>query len=606
MIDNNLRITGLASGIDTEEMINSLMKAERVKLDRVEQDKQILVWKQEMYNDINKDFANFILDTRKDFGLTSVSYTGAYISNSLDTLTWINTASSSNENAVGVSAQASAMPGTYDLNVTQLAKGVSLASSGEVELKNEGKNILEQLGLIGEENKIDFTIHTKNTDGNGVKFEFTEDGPDKITAIKENGGIVVKGNINKVTMQDIVKAINSPIKYKDGEEEKEISLGVRATYDSNIDRFFLQTTDTGEEASIKIDDSSTLTKEDGTTYSFVANNGNGSSILNLSCESGTKITGQDAVVNFQGAEGIKLSSNQFNINGLDFTIKAEGNSTITVSTDVDGVYEKISNFVEKYNEMLDKMSNLYTEKREINYKPLTSEQKKAMDKKDIELWEEKAKSGLLRSDDIIGRVIRNMRDWMYEKVKGVNGEYKRIIDIGISTEKYSRGTLGGKLVIDERKLKEAINKDANGVLELLFKEPAYKEEGLDGVNPYASESELTGEQIKTKRENSGIVPRLYDNIVCGMKDIIDKAGPGENENLYRNVSGNILIDFITKHKSISNIDKDVLDINKEIDDLNDYLVRKESYYYNKFTAMEKAISRMNQQSMWLSQQFNGQ
>lgn len=243
MINNDLRITGLASGIDTEEMIDSLMKAERVKLDRVEQDKQVLVWRQEMYNDINKDFANFILDTRKDFGLTSVSYTGAYTSNSVNTLTWINTASSSNENAVGVSAQASAIPGTYDLNVAQLAKSVSLASSGEVGL-NKGENIAKQLGLSGgEEDKIDFTIHTKNTDEKGVRFVFTNDGPDKITATKgENGEIVVEGNINKVTMQDIVKTINSPIKVAG--EEKEISLGVRAIYDSNIDRFFLQTTDT--------------------------------------------------------------------------------------------------------------------------------------------------------------------------------------------------------------------------------------------------------------------------------------------------------------------------------------------------------------------------
>ncbi len=53
-----MRISGLASGIDTEEMIQSMMRAERVKVDRVEQDKQILLWRQEMYNDINKAFAN--------------------------------------------------------------------------------------------------------------------------------------------------------------------------------------------------------------------------------------------------------------------------------------------------------------------------------------------------------------------------------------------------------------------------------------------------------------------------------------------------------------------------------------------------------------------
>ncbi len=44
---NTMRITGLASGIDTEEMIQQLMQAERIKVNRVEQDKQIALWRQE-------------------------------------------------------------------------------------------------------------------------------------------------------------------------------------------------------------------------------------------------------------------------------------------------------------------------------------------------------------------------------------------------------------------------------------------------------------------------------------------------------------------------------------------------------------------------------
>ena len=68
---NNLRITGLASGIDTETMVSNLMKAERVRLDRVEADKQTLVWKQELYNDMNKDFASFIFN---DFPPSTLRY----------------------------------------------------------------------------------------------------------------------------------------------------------------------------------------------------------------------------------------------------------------------------------------------------------------------------------------------------------------------------------------------------------------------------------------------------------------------------------------------------------------------------------------------------
>jgi len=37
-----------------------------------------------------------------------------------------------------------------------------------------------------------------------------------------------------------------------------------------------------------------------------------------------------------------------------------------------------------------------------------------MKDKDIELWEEKAKSGLLRNDEIISRTMQNIRASLYE------------------------------------------------------------------------------------------------------------------------------------------------------------------------------------------------
>lgn len=66
-MNTDLRITGLMSGIDTESMIESLMKAERTKVDTVKQDRQLVVWRKEMYNNLNKEFANFIINTRKSF-----------------------------------------------------------------------------------------------------------------------------------------------------------------------------------------------------------------------------------------------------------------------------------------------------------------------------------------------------------------------------------------------------------------------------------------------------------------------------------------------------------------------------------------------------------
>lgn len=569
---NNLRITGLASPFDTEEMVGKLMETEKVKLNRVEQDKQLLVWKREAYNDLNKDFANFILNTRKEFGLTTTTSTGVMVSNSYEKLTWVKSATSSNESVGTVSTTAKAMSGSYNVEVEQLAEGVKMASSSNITVEGGTKdNLASQFGL-NEGDVIKFSIDTKN----GTKeFEFT----------------------GSQSINDVVKTINNAkVEVGEGDNKKEVSLGVRAVYDANIDRFFFQTEDTGKEAelSIKADDEGSKKFINGLKLNH---DGNAYVI-------GEKYNGQNAIINFDGAKGIEIGSNQFTINGMDFNIKSKGSFTTTVDTDIDAFYEKIEKFVEEYNKLVEKSNLLLTQKKHRSYQPLTADQKKEMDKKDIELWEEKAKSGVLRSDELISRTMRNSRTWMYENIEGVEGSFKHLTEIGISTEKFSQGSLGGKLSIDEIKLKEAIRKDADGVLELLFKSPDYGKGELEGVTSYKSDRELSSEQLQAKRKQSGIVTRLYDNLILGMQDIINKSGIGDDSNLYRNVKSNMLIDFVTKHSSISMIDKDVMKLESKIDDLNVYLFEKENHYYSKFAAMEKALSRMNQQSMWLMQQFS--
>ncbi|HHV27320.1 MAG TPA: flagellar filament capping protein FliD [Tissierellia bacterium] len=569
---NNLRITGLASPFDTEEMVGKLMETEKVKLNRVEQDKQLLVWKREAYNDLNKDFANFILNTRKEFGLTTTTSTGVMVSNSYEKLTWVKSATSSNESVGTVSTTAKAMSGSYNVEVEQLAEGVKMASSSNITVEGGTKdNLASQFGL-NEGDVIKFSIDTKN----GTKeFEFT----------------------GSQSINDVVKTINNAkVEVGEGDNKKEVSLGVRAVYDANIDRFFFQTEDTGKEAelSIKADDEGSKKFINGLKLNH---DGNAYVI-------GEKYNGQNAIINFDGAKGIEIGSNQFTINGMDFNIKSKGSFTTTVDTDIDAFYEKIEKFVEEYNKLVEKSNLLLTQKKNRSYQPLTADQKKEMDKKDIELWEEKAKSGVLRSDELISRTMRNSRTWMYENIEGVEGSFKHLTEIGISTEKFSQGSLGGKLSIDEIKLKEAIRKDADGVLELLFKSPDYGKGELEGVTSYKSDRELSSEQLQAKRKQSGIVTRLYDNLILGMQDIINKSGIGDDSNLYRNVKSNMLIDFVTKHSSISMIDKDVMKLESKIDDLNVYLFEKENHYYSKFAAMEKALSRMNQQSMWLMQQFS--
>jgi len=564
-MNTDLRITGIMSGIDTESIIESLMEAERIKVERVKQDRQLVIWRQEMYNDINKSFANFILNTRKLFGLTTVAPSGAFLPNSYEKLNWVKKATSSDPSLVTVSSTSGAYDGSYSVRVKQLAEGVSMVSSREIGGKDEEGKLKTVAELLG------------------------EGAPDEIS-FEINGKTVTIST--DYTLQQVARTINLTE-----------DIGVRATYDASIDRFFLQTRGTGEEAQLQIKTEKSkeeLINEAARAFFQKLNlkvsyHGYVDSAQNLkkgrhpndTTENdgrliiGARYAGQNAIIDFNGAENIESSSNTITISGVTLNLLGVNEEdkpvTITVSTDVDAVFEKISEFINEYNKLVDKVNDLLTEKRYYDYKPLTDAQKEEMDEKEIELWEERAKSGLLRNDDILQRTMQNVRASLYKKFDGV---FKLITEIGITTEEYSIGSAGGRLVIkDEERLRQAIANDVEGVMELLFKE-------------------------KTEDYEGGLVTRIYDNLIAGMEDIIKKSGTGDNANLYRNVKSTILLDFVTEYGSISLLDKSISEYNRRIDDLNNILIDRENYYYKKFAALETALSRMNAQSMWLMQQFS--
>lgn len=556
---NRLRISGLASGMDTEQIVKDLMRAHQVRADRLEQNKQILNWRQETYNELNKTFANFILDTKKDFGLNFTSSTGVILNKSVSSLDWVKKAVSSDTSVADVTGRADAAAGSYDVNVTALAKNFNTASAESI---GELASLKQQFALAGED-VIKFTIKHKNDQDGSRAYTFEYKGSD----------------LTNKTVQDLVKDINS--------KSSEYGLGVRAIYDRSINRFFLQTAEAGENNGFS------LTEEQGAVNFFTGTE----SKLKLNLTNGAVNQGSNAKLSFAGAQNIELESNNFTINGLVFSLKKEGSFTVNVATDVNSVYEKISKFVDKYNEMMDKIGGKLGEKQYKDYLPLTKEQREAMSEKEIELWEDKAKSGLVRNDLTLELTLSSARTGMYQNVQGITGIYQHLTQIGITTESYTSGSRGGKLVIEQdNKLKKAIADDVDSVLEFFFKEP-------DEQLRTKPEREMSPAELNQKRSETGLIGRLYDNLIVGMKEVIVKAGPGNDADLYRNINSMMLVDFVAEHSSISMLDEETTKLSRRIDDMNDYLYRLEDKYWRQFTAMEKAIQQMNQQSNWLVQQF---
>lgn len=572
---SNLRLSGLASGMDTDSMIQSLMKVERLKVDRYEQSKQIALWRQEAYNSMNKTFANFILNTRKDMGLTKVTSTGLALGNSYTNLDYIRKAISSNETAATVSSTSKAVNGSFNLDIKSVAKAATLTSA---EITNDD---LKGLASLRTETAEGIEKYYKE-----IRFNINGD---EIVVSKEVQSVDEEVNF---TIDDIVKVINN----NKGKSE------TTAFYDKNTKRLFIQ----GYASEDMVKGLANDKNEFALTINGIGAGGEG--LVSL-LKSGT--VGEDyfvgdgtiAEVKVNGLS-IRQASNIVKFNALNIELKAQGTTTIKVDTNIDGIMEKVEKLINDYNELVDKASKTLSEKRYPSYHPLSQEEKKAMHENDAKLWEEKAKSGMLNRDETIQRVLQNARNDLYREVGGVTGSFKHITEIGITTEKYSRGTTGGKLQIDKEKLREAIEKDPEGVMELLFKEPSKLERDTAKYpNTDQGNRDYEAAERANRRDNGGIFTRVYDNLIDGLKSIIDKSGPGEDSDLFRSVRSNILLDFVTKKSSISDLDKEVLDANKRIDDLNAMLYRKENAYYAKFANMEKMLSQMNSQSSWLAQQF---
>ncbi len=550
-----MRIGGIASGMDTEQMVQDLMRAESMRLNKYTREQEALTWKREAFNTTNKKLAEFILEVRKDFGLTKTTSSGTIVNSSKNSFDWVKTANVSKESVLTATASANAMSGTHKIEVEQLAEVASVSSE-------------DISGLLDENSDFKTEYHSQTLNINGKDFTIGQDG------------------INGIN--DLVSSINNA---KNAEGE---SLGLKAAYDKDLGKLMINTKDQGADQIIKVGDN-TLSQ------SFF---GAGSKVLV------DGVAGKNAKIQFNG-ETIEKSSNNFSIYGVNYQLKSADPGTeitVNVDTNVEGMMEKITGFVDKYNELIDEINGKLGEKEYRDYQPLTSEEKEAMTEKEIELWEEKAKSGLLKNDATLNRTLQSMRSGLYESVyidgsdtknkDGLLAGFSHITEIGITTGNYQSG---GKLEIDENKLRAAINDNPEGVVDLLFKTSDTDVPKL-GDNPTAAEIAARNEALAKKSAESGLVNRLFDGMISGMQEVVRVSGTGEDASLFRSVKSNMLIDFVTGG-SMSKIDKNIMNIGNRIAREERLLSSKESRYWSQFTAMEKAMEKMNQQSGWLMAQL---
>lgn len=333
------------------------------------------------------------------------------------------------------------------------------------------------------------------------------------------------------------------------------------SFDSNAGAFFISSSTTGENQSFEISGDTNVLKslglvnsalvEDGTSSIIVDENGN--PIIN---NGDGKITltaqGTNASYIYNGIE-MTSENNNISINGLKFTITSNTTEEITVSssTDVDGMVDTIKSFVEEYNTLISELNDLINADSAGSYEPLLDDEKEGMTDSQIEKWEKKIKDSLLRNDSTLKSLTSNMRNILSSTLNS-NDTYKTLSSIGITTS--SDWTANGKLELDEDKLKEALTNKSDEVIAL-----------------------FTANGDGTTSSTKGLGDRLYESLGNNFKRI---ANVKSTTSLF---SDTLLTNQRTTQSETTDKWEERLETMKEM-------------YYNRFTAMETALSKLNSQT----------
>ncbi|WP_061994909.1 flagellar filament capping protein FliD [Clostridium sp. ATCC 25772] len=393
-----MRITGMATGMDTDTMIKDMLKPQQLKIDSMKQQQQVVLWQQEIYRDIIKDVHGlmgkyFDVLNKDTYLLSSESLNSSKVKCSNEIL--------------NISANSEAKEGTYKVKVSQLATNASFKGE-KVEKGIKWESKIEELEGIDTEKNL--KIKANNGDEVVIKLE-----PD-------------------MTIKDVAKKISEQTK---GE--------VKLQYSEISNSFEISTQKTGGNAKLEItDETGLMTKlKVPTTIDKEKHIG-----------IGKNFEGTITLPGDSNEYDITSNNNKFSKDGINFDLNGAEigeDFTITINKDNGKAIETVKSFIEDYNKLIDKVNKLNTEKRNYSYKPLTDDEKKDMKEEEIKKWEEQTKKGILKGDSYLKNMMSELRMDMF-------GDKDTLFSIGIETSDNVRE--GGKLVLDEDKFKKALNEDA--------------------------------------------------------------------------------------------------------------------------------------------------
>lgn len=598
-----MRIVGLSSGMDIDKIVSDLMKAEKIPQDSLKQKKELLNFQTSLYREVNTKIASLreaLNSLRFGSGLSgmkatasntnvTVSSTGpsSKASYSIKVNELATPATTSGEGGVsnyGLSgenySETSIVQGVNDqfiVTIDNQAKAITL-KPGNYTIDEMKTELQEQFDTQFGKNKLSVTV--KDGSRFAIESVTTSNNKPQVILNEMNGGTALdtlgfadgqsyRINLNaklddlalsgKFDSTEVLQGsgeftVNgASIKYDENDTLQSImtkvntsSAGVTMSYDAVNNKFMLKSRSSGASSEISIENTS------------------GNLLTMLKIPVGTS-SGSDARVTIDGEEKT-FASNSISYDGLSIQLNKASTeeTTVTVAGDADAVIDKVKKFVDTYNELMDLVNTRLSETRDRSYNPLTDEEKSAMKDTDVTNWENKVKEGLLTNSPILKNIKNSLRELLSKQVDGIVDEFNTLSEIGITTAPYVRGVSkdAGKIVVDETKLRAAVEGNPEAVSMLFTNNPGFESQ-------------------------EGIAVTMYNRVNDLMSSLMQQAGRVEGARNDRNTT----------------LGKQIYDLEDKIQIMTTLLSKKEDNYFKRFSVMEQAIEKGNAQLAWLSQQL---
>lgn len=564
-----MRVSGINSGLDTDSIVQELVSAYNTKTEKYQKEQTKLSWKQEIWKGLNTKVYSLYNNVGK------LRFSSAYSTKkttSSDTTKATVTASSNAVNGtqklhVLATAQSGYLTGgklTLAKEVTQ-ADGTTTLEKQKGEVKADTK--LKDLGYTG--NEASLSINTTDEDGNAVT---------KTVSLTKDS-----------TIQDVVNAL------KDN--------GLNASFDANNGRIFVSSKNTGKAADFSLSSATTklVEKKDADGNVIKDSDGNPEmesvelsdeekaaskkliGLLGLDTNSSNaygdkaaKIDGRDAVIVLNGVKYTN-TTNDFAINGLNISVNgvtddvADPDSddylsglndstaiTINTTTDSQGIYDTVKDFLTEYNNIINEITKLYNADSAGSYEPLTDDEKDKMSDTEIEKWETKIKDSLLRRDNSLSSVMNAMMTSMSQPIE-INGKSYSLSSFGIQT--------------------------------LGFLNAAENEQNAYHINGDEDDENTSGNEDKLM----AAITSDPDTVIEFMKQL--------STNLYKSIDDQMQSNDLRSRYKIYNdkeMDKQYTNLTKTIKEWESKVSDKEDYYYKQFSNMETALAKLQSQTSSIS------